>query len=101
MSGIDPAIITHRLSTFKDARPIVQKKRKLGEEKRVAAREEADKLLQAGFILKAHYTTWVANVVLVRKPSYKWRMCTDYTDLNKACLSTLDFVQVNKLKLRK
>ncbi|RDX99365.1 hypothetical protein CR513_17587, partial [Mucuna pruriens] len=24
-------------------------------------------------------------MVMVRKPSEKWRMCTDYTDLNKAC----------------
>jgi len=73
------------MSTFKDARPVAQKKRKLGEEKRIAARMEADKLLQAGFIKEAHYTTWLANVVLVKKPNGKWRMCIDYTDLNKAC----------------
>ena len=42
-------------------------------------------MLQAGFIQEAHYTTWLANVVLVKKPNDKWRMCTDYTDLNKAC----------------
>jgi len=83
--GVNPAIITHKLSTFKDARPVAQKKRKLGEEKRIAARMEADKLLQAGFIEEAHYTTWLANVVLVKKPNGKWRMCTDYTDLNKVC----------------
>ncbi|RDX82493.1 hypothetical protein CR513_36708, partial [Mucuna pruriens] len=27
----------------------------------------------------------MANVVMVKKPNGKWRMCTDYTDLNKAC----------------
>jgi len=57
----------------------------LGEEKRITTRVEADKLLQAGFIEEAHYTTWLANVVLVKKPNGKWRMCTDYIDLNKAC----------------
>ncbi|RDX82407.1 hypothetical protein CR513_36810, partial [Mucuna pruriens] len=31
------------------------------------------------------YPSWLSNVVMVRKPSGKWRMCTDYTDLNKAC----------------
>jgi len=69
--GVDPAIITHRSSTFKDARSVAQKKRKLGEEKRITARVEADKLLQVGFIQEAHYTTWLANVVLVKKPNGK------------------------------
>ncbi|KAL0378570.1 UNVERIFIED_CONTAM: Retrovirus-related Pol polyprotein from transposon gypsy [Sesamum radiatum] len=31
------------------------------------------------------YTDWLANVVVVPKASEKWRMCTDFTDLNKAC----------------
>nr|KYP41659.1 Retrovirus-related Pol polyprotein from transposon 17.6 [Cajanus cajan] len=31
------------------------------------------------------YSTWLANVVMVKKSNGKWRMCTDYTDLNKAC----------------
>ena len=47
--------------------------------------EETEKLLQAGFIQEAQYTTWLENVVLVKKSSRKWRMCTDYTNLNKAC----------------
>lgn len=28
---------------------------------------------------------WLSNVVMVRKPNGKWRMCIDYTNLNKAC----------------
>nr|KYP67002.1 Transposon Ty3-I Gag-Pol polyprotein [Cajanus cajan] len=57
----------------------------MGDEKRKAADAEVKKLLQAGFIREVTYTTWLANVVLVKKSSGKWRMCTDYTDLNKAC----------------
>jgi hypothetical protein len=34
------------------------------------------KLLSAGFI---------QNPVLVKKQNKKWRMCVDYTSLNKAC----------------
>ena len=45
---------------------------------------EADKLLSAGFIEEAQYTTWLSNVILVKKANGKWRMCVDYTDLNKA-----------------
>jgi len=83
--GINPEIICHKLSVCREARPISQKRRRLGEERRRAAIEETEKLMQAGFIKEAHYTTWLSNVVLVKKPNGKWRMCTDYTDLNKAC----------------
>jgi len=85
MPGVDPNIIMHTLLVCREARPMTQKKRKLGEEKRHAAKVEAKKLLEAGFIKEAHYTTWLANVVMVKKLNGKWRMCTDYTDLNKAC----------------
>ena len=55
------------------------------EERRKAVEEEVRKLEGAGFIREIKYTTWLANVVMVKKPSGKWRMCTDFTDLNKAC----------------
>ena len=32
-----------------------------------------------------HYPDWSANVVMVKKANGKWRICIDYTDLNKAC----------------
>jgi len=52
MPGVKSDVITHRLSVYKEAKPIT-KKRKLGEEQRKVAREETDKLVQAGFIQKA------------------------------------------------
>jgi len=73
------------LSVFKEVWYISQKKRKLGEERRMAAKTEVEKLLDARFIDEAHYTTWLSNVVLVKKANGKWRMCVDYIDLNKAC----------------
>nr|KYP64607.1 Transposon Ty3-I Gag-Pol polyprotein [Cajanus cajan] len=82
MPGIDPKFLCHRLAVCRDARPVAQKKRKMGDEKRKAANAEVKKLLQARFIREVTYTTWLANVVLVRKSNGKWRMCTD---LNKAC----------------
>ena len=39
----------------------------------------------AGFIREVYYPNWLANVVLVKKANGKWRMCVDFTDLNKAC----------------
>jgi len=44
-----------------------------------------EKLLQADFIREVDYPKWLAIVVLVKKLNGKWRMCIDFTDLNKAC----------------
>ncbi|KAL0406623.1 UNVERIFIED_CONTAM: hypothetical protein Slati_3976200, partial [Sesamum latifolium] len=34
---------------------------------------------------EVQYTKWLANIVVVPNASGKWRMCTDFTDLNKVC----------------
>jgi ribonuclease HI len=39
----------------------------------------------AGFIKEVFHPEWLANPVLVKKKGGKWRMCVDYTGLNKAC----------------
>jgi len=57
LPGVDPQVASHKLSIYKEARYISQKKRKLDEERLLAAKAEADKLLSAGFIEEAHYTT--------------------------------------------
>nr|KYP73029.1 Transposon Ty3-I Gag-Pol polyprotein [Cajanus cajan] len=85
MPGVDPEVMCHKLSVCTEARPIAQRKRKMGTERKLAVETEVAKLLDAGFIREVHYTTWLANVVMVKKSNGKWRMCTDYTSLNKAC----------------
>ena len=32
-----------------------------------------------------YYPDWLANVVIVKKANEKWRMCVDFTNLNRAC----------------
>jgi hypothetical protein len=59
--------------------------RRFDEEKHRVIGEEIHKLLEAGFINEVHHPEWLANHVLVKKKSGKWRMCVDYTSLNKAC----------------
>ena len=39
----------------------------------------------AKFIKEVYYPDWLANVVMVKKASKKWRMCVDFMNLNKAC----------------
>ena len=43
------------------------------------------KLKKAGAIKEGFYPKWLANTVVVRKKTRKWRVCMDFTDLNKAC----------------
>ncbi|KAM2985926.1 hypothetical protein FF2_006268 [Malus domestica] len=55
---------------------------------------EVEKLKGIGIVCEVNYPAWVANVVLVKKNPTKenlllqkvlWRMCVNYTDLNKGC----------------
>ena len=50
-----------------------------------ATAEEVRKLQEASFIREVYYPDWLLNVVIVKKASGKWRMCVDFTNLNKAC----------------
>jgi hypothetical protein len=47
--------------------------------------EEITQLLAAGFIKEVFHPKWIANPILVWKKNGMWRMCVDYTSLNKAC----------------
>ena len=85
MSGIPSEIITHRLNIDPTMRPVRQKKRSFAPERQKAIDEEVDKLLEVGFIRETTYPDWLANVVMVKKANGKWRICIDYTDLNRAC----------------
>jgi len=85
MLGIDPDFLCHRLAMDPQVRLVHQRRRKFNEEKRQAIKDETQKLLAAGHIREVQYPEWLANVVLVKKCSGKWRMCVDFTDLNKAC----------------
>ena len=85
MPGINPSVMVHRLNMSPTFPPIRQKKRVFTQERDQAIAEEVRKLQEADFIRKVYYPNWLANVVMVKKAKGKWRMCMDFTDLNKAC----------------
>ena len=85
MGGIDPTVITHRLNVSPSFKPIKQKRRSFVPERQKAINEEVGKLLQAGAIREVEYPEWLANFVLVKKANGKWRLCIDFTDINRAC----------------
>jgi hypothetical protein len=85
MPGIPREVTEHSLDIRAGARPVKQPLRRFDKEKRRAIGEEIDKPMTAGFIKEVFHPEWLANPVLVKKKGGKWRMCVDYTGLNKAC----------------
>jgi hypothetical protein len=65
---------------------VVKKLQKMSDDKAEVAKNEVKRLLSARVIREVTYLEWLANTVMVRKANGKWRMCIDFTDLNKACL---------------
>ena len=67
-----------------ERKSVQQRRRTFAPERDQAVTEEVTKLLTVGFIREVYYLDWLTNVVLVKKANGKWRMCVDFTDLNKA-----------------
>ena len=85
MGAVDPEVITHKLNANPSCKPVKQKRRSFDSERQKAINEEVGKLLKVQAIREVEYSEWLANVVLVKKANGKWRLCIDFTDLNKAC----------------
>ena len=86
MGGIDPAVITHRLNISLSFKPVKQKRRSFAPERQKVINEEVSKLLRVDAIREVDYPEWLANVVLVIKANEKWRLCINFTYINRACL---------------
>ncbi|XP_042511717.1 uncharacterized protein LOC122086839 [Macadamia integrifolia] len=85
MPGISRTVAEHSLDVNPSFRPVQQKRQNFVTERNTIINEEVDKLLAARFVRNVKYPTWLANVVMVPKCNGKWRICVDYSDLNKAC----------------
>jgi hypothetical protein len=86
MPGVPRQLIEHSLNVDPKATPKRQHLRRFADDRRDAIKKELAKLLTAGFIREVFHPEWLANPVLIRKKnSNEWRMCVDYTDLNKHC----------------
>jgi hypothetical protein len=84
MPSITWEVTEHALEIRAGSKSMKQCLRRFDEEKRKVINEEIHKLLEARFIKEVHHPEWLVNPILVRKKSGKWRMCVDYTSLNKS-----------------
>ena len=41
--------------------------------------------MHANFIREVRFSTWLANIIIIKKANAKWQIFIDYTDLNRAC----------------
>jgi hypothetical protein len=84
MPGVPRNLIEHSLNVDPKATPKRQHLRLFVDDRRDTIKKELAKLLVTGFIREVFHHEWLTNPVLVhKKNSNEWRMCIDYTDLNK------------------
>ena len=82
---LDPKFICHHLNVNPSITPKRQPPRRPSKEHVEAVKSEVTKLKQVGAIKEVFYPKWLVNTVVVKKKMEKWRMCVDFTDLNRAC----------------
>ena len=83
--GVDSDFICHRLNVDSRCPPKKQKSHRSSNIHVKVVRKEVDKLKEVGAIKEVYYPEWLAITVVVKKKNGKWRICVDFTDLNKAC----------------
>ncbi|GJV42460.1 hypothetical protein Tco_1420900 [Tanacetum coccineum] len=85
MTSVPRSISEHRLNIHEGCPPIRQKRRGHAQDQNKAIQEEVTKLVEAQIMREVHYHNWLSNPVMVKKHGGSWRMCVDFTDLNKSC----------------
>jgi hypothetical protein len=89
MSTVPRELIEHELYLDPKAKPMKHRLRHFTQDKNDTIKREIVRLLDAGFIKKVYHPDWLTNPVLIPKKNKDWRICVDYTDLNKACKKDL------------
>ena len=83
--GLDPNFICHHLNVNPSITPKRQPPRRPSKKHVEVVKSEVTKFKQVGAIKEVFYPQWLANTVVVKNKTRKWRACVDFTDLNKAC----------------
>jgi hypothetical protein len=89
ISSVSQEVTEHTLNIKPGSKSVKQGMRCFNQEKCQAMSKELSRLMTAGFIKEIQHPDWIANMILVPVKNGKWRMCVDYTSLNKACSKDL------------
>ena len=84
--GMDLKFIVHKFNMDLLCPRKKQKSRRAAKEHVEVVRQEVKKLKEAKAIKEIFFSGWLANTVVVKKKNGKWRVCIDFTNLNRACL---------------
>nr|GEZ77405.1 reverse transcriptase domain-containing protein [Tanacetum cinerariifolium] len=85
MTGLPRSVAEHRLNIPEGCPPVRQNKRGQAPKHTKAIQGKVQKLVEARIMREVYYHDWLSNPVMVKKHDGSWRMCVDFTDLNKAC----------------
>ena len=80
------SLIKHKISLKPDVKPYQQKLRRMNPVLLPTIEKELEKFLDAQIIVPLRYSSWVANLVPVRKKNGEIRLCVDFRNLNKSSL---------------
>ena len=86
MPEIDPEFIVHKFNVNPLFPLKKQKPRRSAKEHVEVVNQEVKRLKEAGAKKEAFFLEWLANTVVIKKKKNgKWRVCINFTDLNRAC----------------
>ena len=71
MPSISSLVIVHKLNADPNFKHVQQRRKAYSAKKSKAAAEEIKKLCEVGFIKEIQYTTWLSNIVLLKKSNGK------------------------------
>ncbi|GJX63265.1 reverse transcriptase domain-containing protein [Tanacetum coccineum] len=80
--GISPSFCKHKINFEDDAKPVIQRQRRLNPNMKEVIKKEIIKLLDAGIIYPIEDSPW--NELVPTRTVTGWRVCIDYRKLNEA-----------------
>ncbi|KAH9308804.1 hypothetical protein KI387_036715, partial [Taxus chinensis] len=86
LKGFNPKLSQHTIELDPSAKDIREEQRAINPHMEPLMRKELNKLIEASIIFLIKHSSWVANLVPVRKKSREIRLCVDFRDLNRASL---------------